>query len=156
VTQPRYHLAQVNVARMLAPLEDDLMADFVARLDEINAIADGVPGFVWRLQTEAGNATYLRPYDDDRILFNMSVWQSLDALRAYVYSSDHTEVMRQRLRWFERPDQLHLALWWVEAGHIPTIDEAKAKLALLQQHGPTAEAFTFKQPFPPPVAVRQR
>jgi heme-degrading monooxygenase HmoA len=154
VTQ-RYHVAQVNIARMLAPLEDDLMADFVARLDEINALADSAPGFIWRLQTGEGNATYLRPYDDDRILFNMSVWQSLDALQAYVYSSDHTDVMRQRLRWFERPDQMHLALWWVEAGHIPSVDEAKAKLASLQQHGPTAEAFTFKRPLPPPVAVQQ-
>jgi heme-degrading monooxygenase HmoA len=148
VTNTGFHLAQVNIARMLAPLEDNLMAGFVARLDEINALADAAPGFVWRLQTGEGNATYLRPYDDDRILFNLSVWDSLDALRAFVYRSNHAAVMRRRLQWFERPDQMHVALWWVPAGHIPGVEEAKAKLETLRAHGATVEAFTFQQPFP--------
>ncbi|HEU0075574.1 MAG TPA: DUF3291 domain-containing protein [Dehalococcoidia bacterium] len=153
MTNLAYHLAQVNVARMLAPLESDLMAGFVARLDDINALADAAPGFVWRLQTGDGNATYLRPYDDERILFNLSVWESLEALRAFVYRSNHSAVMRRRLLWFERPDQMHLALWWVPAGHIPSVEEAKTKLELLRTHGATAESFTFQQPFPVSLAA---
>src|SRR5215475_9227744 len=126
------HLAQVNIARMLAPLEEPVMAGFVARLDEINALADRSPGFVWRLQTEAGNATYLRPYDDDRILFNLSVWESIEALRDYVYGSAHRELLRQRAEWFTRFDRMFLALWWVPAGHRPSVDEAKKRLAHLE------------------------
>src|SRR5574341_824674 len=97
-----YPLAQVNIGRILAPLDGPIMAGFVARLDEINALADESPGLVWRLQTEEGNATDLRPYDDDRILVNMSVWESLEDLKAYVYKSVHAEVMRQRRQWFEK------------------------------------------------------
>ena len=147
---PDFHLAQVNIARMNAPLDSAEMADFVARIAEINALADAAPGFVWRLATEAGDATYLRPYDDDRVLFNMSVWQSVEALRAYVYGSAHTEVMRRRHRWFSKFEGAYLALWWVQAGEIPSIDEAKARLARLDREGPSPAAFTFKQLFPPP------
>ncbi|GAB4414365.1 MAG: DUF3291 domain-containing protein [Anaerolineae bacterium] len=146
----QYHLAQVNIGRILAPLDDSIMAGFVARLDEINALADGTPGFVWRLQTEEGNATDLRPYDDDRILVNMSVWESLEDLKAYVYKSAHAEVMRQRRQWFEKFEGMYMALWWVKAGHMPTVAEAKRRLEYLSEHGPSAHAFTFKQPFPPP------
>jgi hypothetical protein len=144
----RYHLAQVNIARMKAPLDDAVMAGFVARLDEINALADGSPGFVWRLQTEAGNATYLRPYDDDRILFNFSIWESIESLRAYVYKTAHAELLRQRRQWFEQFSGVFLALWWVPSGYIPGIDEAKKRLAHLEEHGPTQFAFTFKTTFP--------
>src|SRR5712692_1444271 len=98
---PNYHIAQVNIARMNAPLDDPVMAGFVARLDEINALADNSPRFVWRLQTEAGNATYLRPYDDDRILFNFSIWKSIESLREYVYKTAHAELLRQRRDWFQ-------------------------------------------------------
>ena len=143
-----YHIAQVNIARMRAPLEDPIMAGFVARLAEINALADHSPGFVWRLQTEEGDATYLRPYNDDRILFNLSVWESIERLKAYVYRSAHGEVMRQRRQWFERFDGLYMALWWVKAGHIPTVAEAKQRLEHLQEHGETVHAFTFKRSFP--------
>ena len=143
------HLAQVNIARMNAPLDSAEMADFVARIAEINALADASPGFVWRLATDQGNATYLRPYDDDRILFNMSVWRSVDDLRAYVYGSAHTEVMRRRHRWFSKFEGAYLALWWVTAGHVPSIDEAKARLVQLDREGPSPAAFTFKQFFPP-------
>ncbi|HTS24101.1 MAG TPA: DUF3291 domain-containing protein [Casimicrobiaceae bacterium] len=141
-------LAQVNIARMKSALEDPAMAGFVARLDEINALADRSPGFVWRLQTAQGNATYLRPYDDDRILFNMSVWESLEHLKRYVYDSVHVEVLRQRQAWFERFSGAYVALWWVPKGHLPGIDEAKQRLAHLDAHGPTAFAFTFGRPFP--------
>jgi heme-degrading monooxygenase HmoA len=144
-----YHLAQVNIARMLAPLEDPLMAGFVARLDEINALADRSPGFVWRLKTESGNATYIRPYEDDRVIVNLSVWESVDHLREYVYRSAHAEVMRGRGRWFEKFDGHYMALWWVEAGHIPTVEEAKERLDHLRNHGESAFAFSFKHVYAP-------
>ena len=140
---------------MKAPLESPVMAGFVARLDEINALADHSPGFVWRLQTGEGNATYLRPYDDDRILFNLSVWESIEHLRAYVYRSAHTEVLRNRHEWFTKFDGAYLALWWVPADHRPSVDEAKKRLAHLAEHGPTPFAFNFTVTVPPdPVAVQ--
>jgi hypothetical protein len=144
-----YHIAQVNIGRMRAPLDQPEMAGFVARLAELNALADGSPGFVWRLQTEAGDATYLRPYDDERILFNLSVWESIEQLRDYVYRSAHREMIRQRSQWFEKLESMHQALWWISAGHIPSIEEAKQRLEYLRQHGETAHAFTFKQSFQP-------
>jgi hypothetical protein len=147
------HLAQVNIGRMRDALESATMAGFVARLDEINALADRSEGFVWRLQTDAGNATYLRPYDDERILFNLSVWQSVEALRAYVYDSAHVELIRRRQEWFARFEGVYLALWWVPAGHRPSVDEAKARLARLASEGPTPFAFTFRTLFPPDEAT---
>jgi uncharacterized protein DUF3291 len=144
-----FHLAQVNIARMLAPLEDPLMAGFVARLDEINALADRSPGFVWRLQTEAGNATYIKPYEDDRILFNLSVWESVERLKEYVYHSAHSGVMRGRSQWFEKFDGPYMALWWVKAGHIPTVEEAKERLDHLREHGDSEFAFSFKRIYAP-------
>src|SRR5262252_1143887 len=122
---------------MRAPLDDPIMAGFVARLADINALADRAPGFVWRLQTPAGNATYLRPYDDDRILVNMSVWETVEALKQYVYHSVHAELLRQRQQWFEKFDGIYSALWWVPLGHLPGVDEAKKRLAYLDAHGPT-------------------
>jgi hypothetical protein len=145
----KYHLAQVNIGRMKGQLEDPVMSGFVARLDEINALADHSPGFVWRLQTPQGNATYLRPYDDDRILFNMSVWESVDALRHYVYKSAHAELIRSRQEWFEKFVGVYVGLWWVPLGHRPSVDEAKKRLAYLDKYGPTEFAFTFKTIFQP-------
>jgi hypothetical protein len=145
---PKPQLAQVNIARARAPLDDPLMAGFLARLDEINALADASPGFVWRLQTPAGNATALRPYADDRILVNLSVWEDFEALRQYVYRSAHAEVMRQRQSWFERFPGAYLALWWVPAGQRPSVEAAKQRLAHLEAHGPTPVAFSFHKPFP--------
>jgi Domain of unknown function (DUF3291) len=145
----RFHIAQLNIGRMRAALEDPVMAGFVARLDEINALADGSPGFVWRLKTEGGNATYLRPYDDDRILFNMSVWETVEHLRRFVYGTMHVEVMRRREAWFEKFAGAFAALWWVPVGHVPSVDEGKQRLAHLDAHGPTQFAFTFRSVFPP-------
>jgi hypothetical protein len=147
------HLAQVNIARMRAPLEDPVMAGFVARLDEINALADRSAGFVWRLQTPDGNAAYLRPYPDERILFNMSVWHDLESLRSYVYATSHVELLRRRQDWFERFDGPSAALWWIPAGHIPSVDEAKERLRHLAENGPTPVAFTFKTVFPPATSL---
>lgn len=148
-----YQLAQVNIARMLAPLTDPIMAGFVARLDDINSLADNRSGFVWRLQTEEGDATALRPYDDDRILVNLSVWACLDDLFAFVYKSQHQDVKRQRRQWFERFDGHFLALWWIPAGHIPGVEEAKERLEYLREHGETPYAFTFKKTFPAPQPI---
>ena len=151
---PTYHIAQINIGRMRAPLESPIMADFVAQLDAINALAEGSPGFVWRLTGAGNDATSLRPFEDNFIIVNMSVWESLDDLRAYVYKSTHTAAMRRRREWFEQFDGAYVALWWVEAGHIPTVGEAKERLMHLGVHGPTAEVFTFKQPFAPPITVQ--
>ncbi len=148
---PAWHLAQVNIGRIVAPLDSAEMTGFVSRLDELNALADGSPGFVWRFQNESGNATYLRPYDDDRILFNLSVWESPEHLRQYVYGAVHAEMIRQRHHWFEKMAGAFLALWWIPAGHRPTVDEAKERLTHLHQHGPGDRAFTFRQNFPPPA-----
>jgi hypothetical protein len=143
------HIAQVNIGRIRAPLDDPLMAGFVERLEDLNALADRSPGFVWRLQTPAGNATYLRPYADERILVNLSVWEGIDHLKQYVYQSAHTPLLRQRQAWFEPFPGVYLALWWVPGGHLPGVDEAKKRLAHLDAHGPTPFAFTFKKTFPP-------
>jgi hypothetical protein len=154
--QNRFHLAQVNIARLLAPLDDPSIAGFVARLDDVNALADAAPGFVWRLQTDAGNATALRPYDDDRILFNLSVWQCPEHLREFVYRSPHVEVMRQRRSWFARFDGPYYALWWVAAGHLPSVGEAKERLEHLRVHGESARSFSFAKLFPPPDSPDSR
>ncbi|HVG24448.1 MAG TPA: DUF3291 domain-containing protein [Thermoanaerobaculia bacterium] len=138
------HVAQVNIARALAPLDSDLLRTFVARLEEINALADAAPGFVWRLKSDEGPSSYLRPFDDDRILFNLSVWTSIDALKAYVYKTAHAELLRQRREWFTQFDGAHMALWRVAEGHIPSIEEAKERLAHLETHGPSPFAFTFR------------
>jgi hypothetical protein len=148
---PRWHLAQLNIGRVRAPMTDPLMAGFVAELESVNALADSAPGFVWRLQTEAGDATAIRPYDDDTILINMSVWETVEALRAYVYRTHHADVMRQREKWFERLDTYFIALWWMPAGTIPTILEAKLRLDHLRQHSESPYAFSFKKVFPPPT-----
>ena len=142
------HLAQVNIGRIRAPLDSPVLAGFVARLDEINALAERSPGFVWRLQTDEGNATELRPYDDDRVLINMSVWESVEQLRAYVFGSSHRELLAQRRDWFEKFEGVYAALWWVPPGHRPSIEEAKERLAHLAEKGPTPFAFSFKDTFP--------
>jgi hypothetical protein len=150
-----YRIAQVNIGRIKAQLDDPLMAGFVTRLDEINALADNSPGFVWRLQTPEGNATYLRPYDDDRMLLNMSVWETVEALKHYVYQTAHSELLRERHQWFEKICAVYVALWWVPANHRPGTDEAKKRLAYLDKHGPTRFAFTFKSLFPPDEEFQQ-
>jgi hypothetical protein len=149
-----HHIAQINIARMTAPLDSPVMAGFVGRLQEINALADGAAGFVWRLQTDEGDATYLRPYEDERIIVNMSMWDSVEALKQYVYRTAHAELLRDRRSWFEHFDGAQLAMWWVPAGHIPTVDEAKERLAHLAQHGPSAFAFTFKSIHDAPAGVQ--
>jgi hypothetical protein len=142
------HLAQANVARMRGPLEDDVMAGFAARLEPLNALADESPGFVWRYQTDAGDATEVRVFNDELILFNMSVWESIEALENFVYRSNHIEALQKKAEWFERANRASLALWWIEAGHLPSVEEAKERFDILWSDGPNAEVFTFKDRFP--------
>jgi hypothetical protein len=144
-----FQIAQINIGRARGPVDGPMLADFMALLDPINELADAAPGFVWRLQDDAGNNTSLRPYDDDRIIVNMSVWESIDALWDFVYASAHLAVMRRRREWFERFESTYLGLWWIPAGTIPTVDDAKLRLASLDEHGPTPYAFTFKKRFAP-------
>lgn len=146
-----HELAQLNVAVMKEPLESPSMADFVANLDRINALAEASPGFVWRLQTDGGDATALRPMGEDTLV-NVSVWQDVESLKKYVYESAHVEIMRRRKEWFERMREAYVVLWWVRKGHRPAASEAIAKLELLRAHGPTKDAFTFRHAFLPPDA----
>ena len=146
-----FELAQLNIGLAKGPIDGPVMAGFRAGLEPINALADGAPGFVWRLQTDDGDATAIRPYADERMIVNMSVWESIEALRAFVYASGHTSVMRNRRAWFDKLET-YLVLWWVPAGHAPTIDEAKERLEHLKRRGPTPYAFTFRASFPAPDA----
>jgi hypothetical protein len=140
----------MNVGRTVAPLDDPQLAPFMAALDGINALADAAAGFVWRLQTEQGNATDIKPSDDPLFIVNMSVWESAEALFDYVYKSAHRLVMARRREFFERPSGTYQVLWWIEAGTVPTVEEGLARLERLRMLGPTYEAFTFKTRFPPP------
>ncbi len=144
-----YNIAQVNIGRIRAELNDPIMAGFVNRLEEINALADASPGFVWRLIVNDGNATYLRPFGDPRMLLNMSVWETVEELRNFVFQTAHKELLRQRHAWFEKLTEVYTALWWVPMGHIPSVDEAKQRLAHLEANGPTQFAFTFQSVFQP-------
>jgi hypothetical protein len=148
-----HHLAQVNVGRLRAPVDAPQTAAFMAALDPVNALADTAAGFVWRLQTDEGNATSVSFNDDPMVIMNMSVWESIDALADFVYRTAHTEVMRRRAEWFHRAEDAYLALWWVPAGHVPSVEEAAARLAALQSDGPTPYAFTFRERFPAPSEV---
>ena len=139
-----WQLAQVNVGRLVVAHDDPDVAGFFAQLDAINALADASPGFVWRLQGEGGNATDFQPTPDPRFIVNISVWDDADALFAFVYRSAHVTTMSRRKSWFERFDGAFQALWWVPAGHRPTIDEALSKLWRLDRYGPSEHAFTFK------------
>jgi len=145
-----YDLAQLNIGIIRGPMDSAIMAEFAANLDRINALADQSPGFVWRLQTEQGDATALRPFENPNMLLNMSVWRDLESLNAFVYRSAHSEIMRRRREWFERMEQAFLVLWWVPRGHRPGIEEAVEKLEWLRSHGPTADAFHFGKVFAAP------
>lgn len=145
-----YHLAQINVGRLKAPVDHPMIADFANNLDRINALAESTPGFVWRLVGEGGNATDIQPKPDDPLFaINMSVWTDMDALAGFVYRSAHRDIMRRRREWFEHMD-VYMCLWWVPVGHTPTVEEGLEKVELFENLGPTADAFSFKTPFPAP------
>jgi hypothetical protein len=149
-----HYLAQLNIGRMRAPLDSPEIAGFVAALEPINALADRSPGFVWRLQTEDGNATSIRFFDDDLLLVNMSVWQTLEQLADFAYRSAHRAVMARRREWFHKMSEAYLVLWWLPAGTIPTLEDAVGRLERLRRLGPTPEAFTFRSAYPAPGETR--
>ena len=145
------NLAQINIARLIAPIDDLKIASFVAQLAPINALAESSPGFVWRLQSESGNATDV-PYNDDPfIIVNMSVWESIEALRDFAYRSQHLQVFKDRASWFEKSDKPNYCLWWVPAGHIPTVEEGRERLTHYQEHGATPHSFWFSERYPAPM-----
>ena len=148
-------LAQVNIGRLVAPLDSPQLADFVAWLEPVNAVADAAPGFVWRLQTEDGNATSVRAFEWDEagsagVIVNMSVWETPEALASFVYSDTHRQVLAQRRQWFERMTEAYTALWWIPRGSVPTPADAEDRVRRLRANGPTADAFTLRVLFPAP------
>ena len=145
-----WHIAQMNVATALYPLEDPRIADFIAALDEVNALAERSPGFVWRLKSEQGNATDIKVTDDPKMIVNLTVWASVETLFDFVYKSSHRLVMARRREWFERPVRAYQVMWWIAAGSVPSVEDGLARLAHLDAQGPSPYAFTFKQKFPPP------
>jgi hypothetical protein len=143
-----HHLAQINIGRLIAPIDDPRIAGFVSQLDPVNALADAAPGFVWRLQSSSGNATDIAYNDDPSVMVNMSVWQSVETLRDYVYRSRHVEVFRDRAKWFQKMDQPYYCLWWIPIGHIPTVAEGRERLEHYQRYGATPFSFWFSKLFP--------
>jgi hypothetical protein len=138
------HLAQLNIAKLVAPEGDPRVAPFFDNLLRINQLGDGSPGFVWRLQDDSGQgATEIKAWDDPLMILNITVWESVEALKAYAYRTEHVDFLRRRLEFFEPHDGPHLALWWVEEGHIPTVEEALERLADLDANGPSERVFTF-------------
>ncbi|NEB75491.1 DUF3291 domain-containing protein [Streptomyces sp. SID14478] len=144
-----YELAQVNIGRLTAPLDTPELKDFTDNLEPVNATADAADGFVWRLQGDSGDATDLRIYDDEWLLVNMSVWRDHDALKAFMYAGTHRELLARRREFFERLSEAVTALWWVPAGHRPTVAEAEQRLTHLREHGPTPYAFSLRRQFSP-------
>src|SRR5436309_5762441 len=145
-----YQLAQINISRLVAPLDDPKIAEFVAQLEPINALADNAPGFVWRLKSESGNATEIAYNDDPFVIVNMSVWESIEPLRTYAYKSDHAKVFRDRAKWFEKLERPSYCLWWIPLGHIPSVTEGRERLEHYQKNGATPYSFWFSQHFPQP------
>jgi hypothetical protein len=143
------HVAQLNVGRLRAPMDDPIIDDFRENLDPINALAEVTPGFVWRLQDEAGNATGIKPWGDELEIVNLTVWESIDALADFTYRSAHAEILRRRREFFEGPSAPIMCMWWIPEGTIPTIENAIARLEHLREHGPTPTAFTFRHRFEP-------
>lgn len=143
------HLAQLNVGRLRAPMDDPMIDDFRMNLDPINALAEATPGYVWRLQDESGDATSIKAFEDDLEIVNLTVWESIDALADFTYRSGHVAFLRRRREFFDAAVQPILCLWWIPEGAIPTVEEAIARLGHLRTHGPTPTAFTFRHRFSP-------
>jgi hypothetical protein len=143
----QYHLAQVNIGKILAPMDSPQMSEFKNNLDPINALAEASEGFIWRLKDENNNATSIKVFEDDFMIINMSVWKDIDSLYKYVYESAHMEYLKNRKAWFERLTEKYMALWWIPEGHIPTTSEAIERINHIRQHGDTAFAFGFKKRF---------
>ena len=144
-----HHLAQINIGRTLAPLDAPLMKEFTDFLGPVNKLAEDSPGFVWRLKDDSGaSSSYVKtPFDDDGYIVNMSVWENAPALRQFIFGTVHSYFLKNRLKWFEKPPKMIVAMWWIPAGHIPTLEEAKTKIDLINNKGNTPEAFNFQKVF---------
>lgn len=148
----KYQLAEINVARMKGvTIDDPIMKEFVDNLDKVNTLAENSEGFVWRLKDDNNNATSLNPYDDEQVIINISVWDSIETLEQYVFKTFHSEFLKRRKEWFHKYGKVHTAMWWIESGNFPTVEEAVAKLAVLQKEGAAKEVFTFKNRFSAPT-----
>ncbi|MDW5416376.1 DUF3291 domain-containing protein [Iodobacter sp. CM08] len=143
----KYQLAQVNIAKAKEALDQPIMQGFVQQLAHINQLAEASPGFIWRLQTESGDATALKVFEDELLIVNLSVWDSFESLKEYVYSGEHLTVLKNKKHWFDKHHGPSLALWWIPKGHIPSIESAKNALAQLASQGPSPQAFTFAKPY---------
>jgi hypothetical protein len=148
-----HQLAQVNVAKLSAPFDAEEIRGFRDGLEPINALAERSPGFVWRLADESGDATAIRAFADEMIIVNLTVWESVEALRSFAYDTEHVAYLRRRREWFERMTEAYTTMWWVPAGHVPSVAEAAERLEVLRRLGPTPEAFTFRRQFAPPGAA---
>ncbi len=146
----KFQIAQINIAKAVDEMDSETMQGFVSRLEEINALADSAEGFVWRLQTEEGDSTSIRVFNDPSLIVNISVWENIEALKSFVYRSIHVELIQDREAWFSKMAEVHQTLWWIPEGHIPSVEEAKQKLEHFKQHGATQQSFTFGKPFPSP------
>ena len=145
MTTPAQHLAQLNIGRIRYEVNDPRMADFMNNLQRVNALAERSPGFVWRYQDDSGNATNSRPFGDDpRMAINMSVWESVEALEKFVWQTVHTRFYARKHEWFEKLDGAYFVLWWVPAGHRPSVQEAIDRLEHLKAHGPSEHAFGWQ------------
>ncbi|WP_329334764.1 DUF3291 domain-containing protein [Streptomyces sp. NBC_00663] len=143
-----YELAQVNISRLKFPLDSPELKDFVDALDPVNASAEAADGYVWRLQSEGGDATDIKVFGDDWLIINLTVWRDPNALTAFMYQGQHRELLSRRREWFEKVAEAMTALWWVPAGHRPTVAEAESRLLHLRANGPTPYAFTLRTSFP--------
>jgi Domain of unknown function (DUF3291) len=151
----QWHLAELNIGRLHQPLDHPDTAEFVAALDHVNALAEAAPGFVWRLTDESGlSSSYVRASDDPLVVINLSVWETVEQLHDFVFRTGHTEYLRRRREWFQKLVDAFLVCWWVPADHVPTVDEAMERLALLRRDGVSDDAFTMRdhRPAPAPVA----
>jgi hypothetical protein len=138
------HLAELNVGRLRYPADDPRVADFMNNLDLVNALAERSQGFVWRLKDDSGNATNIRPYDDPQMAVNLSVWENVEALERFVWQTVHKRFYGRRSEWFDKMEKPHFVMWWVPAGHLPTVAEAKERLEHLTAHGPSDHAFGWE------------
>jgi hypothetical protein len=151
-----YQLAQINIAKLVSPIDSPPIADFVADLDRVNQLAERSKGFIWRLKDETGNATQINPFNDTLLIVNISVWESVEDLKQFVYRSDHVEVYIKRAKWFEKMQEAYMALWWIEAGNFPSAEDGKERLMYLREHGESNYVFSFKKIFDSPAETDKK
>ena len=144
----KYQIAEINIARMKGiNIKDPVMKEFVDNLDRVNTVAESSEGFVWRLKDESNNATNINPYDDEQVIINISVWQSIEALENYMYKTLHVGFLKRRKEWFQSYGKVYTAMWWIPAGQFPTLQQAVDNLDYLQKNGATEKVFDFKRKF---------